>query len=105
VTESRRPRKVVLVSVRITAVRMLSDGTLHSHIESLRWIEDGTGDVGDTSRSLMVDWVERGGYAYTFDDSGDKPRLVVRTSAAGTKYVQTQADGIWKDNLLALPRF
>jgi hypothetical protein len=27
----------------------------------------------------------------------------VRTSAAGNKFIQTYADGIWKDNLLALP--
>lgn len=95
----------VPMSVRVIAVQMSSGGTLHSHIEDLRWIEDGTGDTGDSSRAQMVEWVERGGFAYTFDDSGDKPRLFVRTSAEGTKYVQTQADGIWQDNLLALPRF
>jgi hypothetical protein len=27
----------------------------------------------------------------------------VRTSAAGNKFLQTYADGVWKDNLLALP--
>jgi hypothetical protein len=26
----------------------------------------------------------------------------VRTSAAGNKFIQTFADGVWKDNLLAL---
>jgi Protein of unknown function (DUF3892) len=27
----------------------------------------------------------------------------VRTSTAGRKFLQTYADGVWKDNLLALP--
>ena len=27
----------------------------------------------------------------------------VKISAAGNKYLQTYADGIWRDNLLALP--
>lgn len=26
----------------------------------------------------------------------------IRTSAAGNKFIQTYADGVWKDNLLAL---
>jgi len=53
----------------------------------------------------MVAFVEGGGEAYVKDARGDVAFLRVRTSVNGIKYVQTYADGIWSDNLLALPRF
>ena len=52
----------------------------------------------------MVAFVEKGGRAYVQDDDGDTAYLRVRQTANGSKYVQTYADGIWSDNLLALPR-
>jgi len=39
-----------------------------------------------------------------YTKEGDSSAWVnVRTSAAGNKFLQTYADGVWKDNLLALP--
>ncbi len=34
---------------------------------------------------------------------GRRADLAVRVSANGTEYVQTYADGVWNNNLLALP--
>jgi hypothetical protein len=53
----------------------------------------------------MVTFVEGGGKAYVKDAKGNIAYLAVRVSSAGNKYVQTYADGIYSDNLLALPRF
>jgi hypothetical protein len=93
------------MAVRITSIHMSIGGSKHHHIEDLKWTEDGTGKSGSMSRAKMVEWVEGGGRAYTLDDSGDKPYLKVRSTSDGTKYVQSEADGIYKDNLLALPRY
>ena len=50
----------------------------------------------------MIDWVERGNEAYVEDDNGKKAYCAVRTSKAGTKFLQTHADGYYNNNLLSL---
>ena len=84
---------------------MSAGGYYHEHITEIRWVEDGTTTAKSNSRAEMVKFVESGGKAYVKDSDGDVAFLRTRTSSAGNKYVQTYADGIWKDNLLALPRF
>ncbi len=91
--------------VRCTGIRLSAGGYRHEHITNIRWIKDGTTDAKSSTRAEMVAFVEGGGEAYVKDDKGDVAFLRVRVSVAGNKYVQTQADGIWSDNLLALPRF
>jgi len=50
----------------------------------------------------MVTWIDEGGKAYVVVGN---LRVEVRVVKAHPPYVQTYADGVWKDNLLALPRF
>jgi hypothetical protein len=80
-------------------------GSHHEHISRIQWVEDGTTTKKDNTRAEMVAFVEKGGRAYVRDARGAVAYLGVRVSYAGNKYVQTYADGIWSDNLLALPRF
>lgn len=89
--------------VQCTAIRMSPGDYHHAHITHIAWT-DGTESKVST-RAEMVTFVEGGGDAYVQDDDGDIAFLRVRETSTGTKYVQTYADGIWKDNLLALPRF
>jgi hypothetical protein len=49
----------------------------------------------------MVTWIQGGGKAYVVVGN---LRVEVRVVNANPPYVQTYADGILKDNLLALPR-
>ena len=93
------------MAIRCTAIRMAPSGHLHEHISRIQWIEDGKTTPQSSSREEMVAFVEKGGKAYVKDSRGDVAYLAVRTSSLGNKYVQTYADGIWADNLLALPRF
>jgi hypothetical protein len=52
----------------------------------------------------MYDWIKtQNGVASVADARGNKARVGAREHANGTKYVQTYADHIWTDNLLALP--
>ena len=82
-------------------------GHHHAHIDRIKWSNETTGAGGDNTRAEMVAFVETNGTssAYVRDARGDIAYLHVRTSTSGAKYVQTAADGIWQDNLLALPRF
>jgi len=91
------------MAIRFTA-RHMSGGTKHEHIASLRWIEDGKTETKESTRETLVDWVKnKGGSGYVLDSSGDK--AWVKVVEASPPYLQTQKDGIWTDNLLALPTY
>ena len=83
---------------------MSKGGTHYLHIEKIQYI-DTDGVTKWATRDKMVTYVEGCGQAYVQDARGDRAYLAVRVSSAGHKYVQTYADGIWQDNLLALPRY
>lgn len=92
------------MSIRFTHIR-LSGGTSHQHITRLWWVNPGTGQTGNNSRSSLVSWIEdEGRKAYVEDRSGHRVNVGVVTPKFGEKYLRTFADGVWTDNLLALPR-
>ncbi len=82
------------------------DGGNHDNpyeaIWNFGWLNAATGERGRADLSGMVKFVEEGGYAYTRDVLGREAHLVVRVSARGNKYVQTEANGKPTDNLLSL---
>jgi hypothetical protein len=92
------------LAIKITAIRQ-SGGTGHEHITQLWWTNPASGKSGQNSRAQLVDWIEKeGGKAYVEDSSGNRADVGVVTPAHGPKYLRTYADGLWTDNLLALPR-
>ena len=50
----------------------------------------------------VVRMIEQKTHRFYTAEGGATAWVGVRTSAAGNKFLQTFADGIWKDNLLAL---
>jgi hypothetical protein len=94
------------MAVRITCISKSGGyhADPHHAIERLGWIEDGTGKTGNNSRVEMYDWIKnRGGHAYVRDARGNTATVGTLEHANGTQYLQTYADRIWSDNLLALP--
>jgi hypothetical protein len=82
----------------------MSGGSTHQHIVHLWWKNTANGTSGDNSRAELVTWIEdKGGKAYTEDSRGNRADVAVRTPTHGAKYLQTHADGVWTNNLLALP--
>lgn len=51
----------------------------------------------------MVRFIENKQHQFYTQQGNASASVGVKTSAAGNKFLQTFADGIWKDNLLALP--
>ncbi len=91
------------MAIRFTARHMVG-GIKHDHIANLKWIEDGKSETKSNTRQELVDWVkDKGGRGYVLDSAGDK--AYVKVVEATPPYLQTQADGIWTDNLLALPTY
>ncbi|MET8978964.1 DUF3892 domain-containing protein [Streptomyces sp. NPDC004539] len=93
------------MAIQITAVRLSTGGTTHEHITHLWWTNQASSETGHSTRAQLVDWIEnQGGKAYTSDRTGHRTEVAVVTPARGEKYLRTRADGVWTNNLLALPR-
>jgi len=77
----------------------------HTAIENLGWINRATGAKGNSTRQQIYDWLKAnsGNQAFVLDRNGNKAYLSPRQNAHGTQFVQTYADRVWTDNLLALP--
>jgi hypothetical protein len=94
------------VSIRITCIN--KSGGFHSDphhaISTLSWINEQTRETGTSTRLEVYDWIKnRKGVAYVRDSRGNQATVGAREHANGVKFVQTYADRIWTDNLLALP--
>jgi uncharacterized protein DUF3892 len=62
---------------------------------------DGVGRWKDTVANIVA-FIEGGSHRFYTKEGNASAWVGVRTSASGNKFIQTHADGIWKDNLLAL---
>lgn len=93
------------MSFRITCINKSSGNHVNPYvaISHLGWKEDGTSNVGKSTREEMYNFVKDGGKAYVKDAQGNVSILIAATSASGTKYVKTKPDDITSDNLLKLP--
>lgn len=90
--------------IYITEVHMSAGGTGHEHIAEVRWRNPQTEASGASTREVMVNWIKNeSGDARVQDAAGEEARVGV--VEANPPYIRTYADGIWNDNLLALPRY
>jgi hypothetical protein len=62
---------------------------------------DGSGRWRDTTANV-VSFIESKQHRFYTHEGGFKAWVGVKESATGHKFLQTYADGVWKDNLLAL---
>jgi len=94
-----------MTDIRITHKRMVQRGTHHAHIQRLKGYDSSTGTEYEDTREGWVRYVRAGGYADTRDACGNVAYVKARQTPGGTWYVQTIADGVYSDNLLALPNY
>lgn len=92
------------MSIRIVCINKDNGDHYDPHlaITHLGWIEDETEKRGKSTRLQIVDFIEKGNYAYVKDSYGNIAKLIVKVSFAGNKYVKTISDGKETNNLLAL---
>jgi Protein of unknown function (DUF3892) len=96
------------MSIRITGIKKAGGRHFDPHhaIEDLAWVNEETGEKGVSTRLIIYDWIlNKNGTAYVKDSRGNKAIVGARENTYGTKYVQTYADRVWTDNLLALPEY
>ena len=87
--------------VYVTA-RHMEGGLRHEHIARVRWRNPADRSTAESPREEMVRWIDAGNQAYVSDG---QRQIGVRVVRATPPYIQTYADGVWTDNLLALPTF
>lgn len=90
--------------IEITAVHMVG-GDQHEHIADLKWKNITTASTGESTRQSLVDWLNVQGNQAIVSAGGNSVSVGVVNPSHGSPYVRTFADGIWTDNLLALPRY
>lgn len=83
--------------IQLTHVRLTHPNVGHEHISHLG------NSAGMWTRAQVVAWIESGEFGFYTSVNGQQAEVRVRRTST-TKYVQTIADGVWNDNLLALPR-
>ncbi len=89
--------------IEITAVR-LEGGSAHEHIAEVLW--EGASSSGRVSAQALIDWLRAGteNQAGVVNEKGRLPIRVV-TPINAPAFLRAQADGVWTDDLLGLPRF
>jgi Protein of unknown function (DUF3892) len=90
--------------IQITAIKLVG-GDGHEHITDVRWHSAST-CAGQSTREAVVEWLSASSanQAVVAEASKHVSVAVVRPTNEPA-YIRTQADGVWTDNLLALPRF
>jgi len=94
------------MAIRITCINKSQGDHQDPHhaISYLGWINEATNGTGKSTRLEIYDFLkDKGGQAHVTDRAGNQASVYPRESANGTKFVQTYADKVWTDNLLALP--
>jgi hypothetical protein len=85
----------------VTAVH-LEGGERHEHIGRVRWESAVSNETGESSCEEMVEYIDGGGHVFVSQGENAAQVGVVH---ADPPYIRTYADGVWNDNLLALPTY
>jgi hypothetical protein len=92
----------IMTDYRIDCINKPDRNSLHEHITDVGGPgPNGSGRWKDTVPNV-IKFIEGKAHRFYTSEGGVSAWVGVRTSAAGHKYIQTCADGVWKDNLLAL---
>ena len=93
------------MTIEITNIRFTGTAKNHESISHYRWRNTATGGFGTSDKATLVAWVATAGnHAFVITNSVRAAVDVVRASQ-GMPFLRTQADGLWSNNLLALPLF
>jgi hypothetical protein len=89
------------IQIQITCIRL--SGTLLTEARHEHITHAGNA-TGVWPRADIIAWIKSGSYVFFTLVGGLRADIRVREDRIRGEYIQTYADGVWKDNLLALPR-
>ena len=91
-----------MAEYRIDRVNKPHRGSPHEHITYV----GGPKPTGGRWRERVenvVPYINSKEHRFYTDERGARAWVGINTSSSGRRFLQTYADGIWRDNLLALP--
>jgi hypothetical protein len=92
-----------MADYRIDCVNKPNRNSAHEHITAVGGpTPGGAGRWKDTVPNI-VRIIESNAHRFYIKEGNATAWVGVAMSAAGNKFLRTYADGVWKDNLLALP--
>jgi hypothetical protein len=90
--------------IEVTAIK-LEGGSAHEHITHLLWRSAATA-LGQCPRQAIVLWLGESNENHAVVDGGSGwVHIAVVRRLNQSPYVRANRDGLWTDDLLALPRF
>lgn len=91
------------MSNQVRCIRKTNRTSAHERIESIGGVNTDGGRWIRSQAQAVAD-ILAGTYAYHVErPAGHHVKVVVATSAAGHRYIKTEADGEQPNNLLSLP--
>ncbi|WP_087003388.1 DUF3892 domain-containing protein [Rhizobium sullae] len=91
-----------MADYRTDCINKPDRNSTHEHITHVGGPQpDGSGRWRDTVPNV-VGFIERNTHRFYTKENGVVAWVHVRVSPSGRKYLQTQADGYWSNNLLSL---
>ena len=91
-----------MADYRIDCINKPDRDSRHEHITHVGGPKPGSTERWKDTVPNVVGFIENKTHRFYTNEGGVVAWVGVQTSAAGNKYLRTYADGIWKDNLLAL---
>ena len=90
-----------MADYRIDCVHKPDRMSAHEHITQAGGPKSEGGRWQDSVENI-VRFIENKQHRFYTKEGNSSAWVGVRSSASGRKFIQTYADGVWKDNLLAL---
>jgi hypothetical protein len=91
-----------MTDYRIDCINKPDRDSRHERISHVGGPRPEGGRWRDTTANV-VQFIESGQHRFYAQERGSSAWVGVRQSPTGHKFLQTHADGVWRDNLLALP--
>jgi hypothetical protein len=89
--------------IEITAVSF-GQARAHEHITAVLWRSACT-SAGHSAGEALIAWLEASSANQAVVADTDSVHVAVVRSADHPAYIRAQVDGVWTDDLLALPEF
>ncbi len=99
----RQIRRELTVAIRVECINKSDRFNPHERIRSIGG-RNGDRTRWHLSQERAIEGIETGKWSFYVErPAGDRVGVVVARSAAGNKYLKTEADGDQPNNLLSLP--
>ena len=92
-----------MTDYRVACINRPNRTSPHEHITHVGGPKPDGGGRGKDTTANVVRFIESKQHRFYTKEGSASAWVGVCTSASGHKFLQTYADGVWKDNLLALP--